>query len=87
MLGNFETAAAHFRERVRLSPETDLTRAMLASALGHLGRLDEARQVWRELMDINPAYSFAVHMNRLPFADPTDADKIAAGLAKASLPD
>jgi adenylate cyclase len=87
MLGNYETAAAHFRERVRQSPETDLTRAMLASALGHLGRVDEARQVWRELMDINPSYSFTVHMNRLPFVDPTDTDRIAAGLAKAGLPD
>ena len=86
MLGNYETAAAHFRERVRLSPETDLSRALLASALGHLGRVDEARQVWRELMDINPAYSFTAHMNRLPFVNPTEPDKIAAGLAKAGLP-
>ena len=87
MLGNYETAAAHFRERVRLSPETDLSRALLASALGHLGRVDEARRVWRELMDINPAYSFVAHMNRLPFVNPTDTDKITAGLAKAGLPD
>jgi adenylate cyclase len=87
MLGNYETAAAHFRERVRLSPETDLSRALLASALGHLGRVDEARRVWRELMNINPAYSFTTHMNRLPFVNPTETDKIAAGLAKAGLPD
>jgi adenylate cyclase len=87
MLGNFETAAAHFRERVRLSPETDFSRAMLASALGHLDRLNESRQVWRELKDVNPAYSFAVHMKRLPFVDPTATEKIAAGLAKAGLPD
>ena len=67
MLGNYETAAAHFRERVRLSPQTDLSRALLASALGHLGRVEEARQIWRELMNINPAYSFTAHMNRQPF--------------------
>jgi adenylate cyclase len=87
MLGNYETAAAHFQERIRQTPETDLTRALLASALGYLGRAEEARQVWHELKKINPGYSFAVHMNRLPFADPADPDKVAAGLAKAGLPD
>jgi len=86
MLGNYETAAAHFRERVRLSPQTDLSRALLASALGHLGRLEEARQIWRELMNINPAYSFTAHMNRQPFVNPAEPNKIAAGLAKAGLP-
>ncbi len=87
MIGNYETAAAHFRERVRLSPQTDLSRALLASALGHLGRVEEARQIWRELMNINPAYSFTAHMNRQPFVDSMESDKIAAGLAKAGLPD
>ncbi len=85
MLGNYETATAHFRERIRLSPETDLSRALLASALGHLERANEAHQVWRELMDINPAYSFKVHMDRLPFVDPTKVETIAAGLTKAGI--
>jgi adenylate cyclase len=87
MLGNYETAAAHFRERIRLTPQTDLSRALLASALGHLGRVEEARKTWRELMDVNPAYSFAAHMARQPFVNSTGSDKIAAGLAKAGLPD
>jgi adenylate cyclase len=87
MLGNYETAIAHFRERIRLTPETDFSRALLASALGHLSRVDEARQTWRELVKVNPAYSFVAHMNRLPFVNPTDTDKIAAGLARAGLPD
>ena len=42
-----------------LSPKTDLSRALLASALGHLGEIDEARRVWAELKKINPRYSFA----------------------------
>ena len=32
-----KTAATLFRERIRLSPKTDLSRAFLAVALGHLG--------------------------------------------------
>jgi adenylate cyclase len=85
MAGNYETAAAHFLERIRQTPETDFSRAMLASALGHLGRAEEARTVWAELMKINPAYSFSAHMSRLPFANPADTEKIAAGLRNVGL--
>ncbi len=87
MSGNYETAVAHFRERVLLVPETDLTRCFLASALGHLGEVEEARSVWHDLMRINPQYSVKVHMDRLPFRDPAGCQHIIAGLAKAGLPD
>ena len=87
LMGNDETAAAMFRERIRLAPETDFSRSMLAAALGHLGQADEARRVWAELMTVNPKYSFADHMRRMPFKDPAYAARIAEGLAKAGLPD
>lgn len=85
--GKYETAAAIFRERILLVPDTDLTRAYYASALGHLGHLDEARQVWRELKEINPRYSFSEHVGRLPFKVQADVDRIREGLTKAGLPD
>ena len=85
--GKYEEAAASFRERIRLSPETDLSRALLASALGHLGEIEEARRIWGELKQLNPRYSFAGHLARLPFSNPADADRIKDGLAKAGLPD
>ena len=44
--GKYETAVAIFKERIALTPNTDLSRAFLVSALGHLGRLKEARQIW-----------------------------------------
>jgi len=87
LLGKMEVAAALFRERILLVPETDLSRALYAATLGHLGRLDEARQVWREMMQINPKYSFRQHMSRLLFAREQDAALIAEGLAKAGLPE
>ena len=86
-MGNNETAAAMFKERILLVPETDVTRSALASALGHLGEVDEARRIWAELKKINPKYSFTEHMARLPFSDPAAVNKIAEGLAKAGLPD
>jgi adenylate cyclase len=85
--GNYEEAATSFRERIRLAPETDLSRALLVSALGHLGAIDEAKRVWAELKRVNPKYSFAGHLARLPFSNPADADRIKDGVAKAGLLD
>jgi adenylate cyclase len=82
--GRYQAAAASFRERIRLAPETDLSRGLLISALGHLGQIDDARRVWSELKKLNPNYSFAGHLSRLPFS-PADADRIKEGIAKAGL--
>jgi adenylate cyclase len=86
-LRKFESAAAQFRERILLVPETDFSRSFYASALGHLGRPEEARQVWRELMTINPRYDLEQHLTNLLFVRPEDSDLIREGLAKAGLPD
>ena len=83
--GRFEDAAGAFRERIRLKPDTDLSRALLVVALGHLGEAEEARRVWRELLAINPKYSFAEHFGRLPFRDPADAARLFEGLRKAGI--
>lgn len=85
LIGNFETAAAVLRQRIVLVPETDFSRAMLASALGHLGDVDEARRVWQELKTINPKYSFRDHLSRQPFASAADVERIADGLRKAEI--
>jgi adenylate cyclase len=83
--GDYETAAKMFRDRIAANPHTDLSRGLLASALGHLGKAEEARRVWQELKEINPRYSLPDHIDRLPFKDPTDAEKIAEGARKAGL--
>jgi adenylate cyclase len=84
--GKYEIAAALLRQRVLLVPGTDFTRAVLASALGHLGEIHEAHRVWRELKEINPKYSFSEHFARQPFKREEDVKRIAEGLAKAGLP-
>ena len=85
LAGKYETAVTLFRERIVLVPRTDFSRAPLASALGHLGEVDEARRIWRELMEINPKYSFSEHFGRLPFQRQEDVQRIVDGLAKAGL--
>ena len=84
--GKYATAAAYFRERIVLVPDSDFSRAFLASALGHIGEIEEARRVWRELLEINPEYSFDRHIGRWPFKNKADADRIREGIAKAGLP-
>ena len=87
MLGNYETAATIFKERILLFPQTDVSRGMLAAALGHLGRVDEARQVWDDMKKANPTFSFFEHLSRIPIRNPADVDRIASGPAKAGLQD
>ncbi len=82
---DYEKAATVFRNRISLNPGTDLSRAFLASALGHLDRLEEARQVWDELKTVNPNYSYNQHANRMPFRDPAEIEHFINGFSKASL--
>jgi adenylate cyclase len=81
----YEIAAAVLKQRIVLVPRTDFSRALLASALGHLGELEEACRVWGELKEINPNYAFADHVGRLPFRRKEDVERIADGLRKAGL--
>jgi TolB-like protein/Flp pilus assembly protein TadD len=83
--GRYETAAALFRERIALMPDTDWSRGYLASTLGHLGKLDEARQVWAELMAINPKYAMAERLNRAVI-QPSHIELVLEGARKAGLP-
>jgi adenylate cyclase len=85
-LGNFETAALVFQERILLVKNTDVGRAMLAATLGHLGDVTQARQVWRDLMKINPNYSIQRHLERMQFPGVPKNDRVSEGLAKAGLP-
>ncbi len=84
LLGNHETAAAMFRERIILAPDTDIGRAMLVATLGHLGELDEAQRIWGELMEINPKYSPVEHVGR-NFVDTEYARPIIEGFRKAGV--
>jgi adenylate cyclase len=85
LAGKYEAAAAMLRQRILQVPNTDFSRAVLAATLGHLGENEEARRVWAELMEINPKFSFSAYIGRQPMR-PEDAERVAAGLAKAGLP-
>ena len=59
---------------------------LLAACYGHLGRDEEARAAWADLLKVNPSFSLAQRARVLPYKDPGDFQRIVDGLAKAGLP-
>lgn len=84
--GRYETAAALFRSRIQLFPTTDMSRAYLCVALGHLGHREEARQIWSELMAITPNYSLSERLGWWHYEDPAFPARLLDGLRLAGLP-
>jgi len=85
-LGNYEAAVGQLRRRIARTPGTDSSRMMLAACYGHLGRVEEARAAWAELLKVNPDFSLEQRERVLPYKVPRDFARIAEGLAKAGLP-
>jgi adenylate cyclase len=84
-LERYDEAEASFKRRLIRMPRSDVTRAYLASLYGHTGRHEEARQLWRELMEINPKFSLE-HLRRvMPFKTPATLDRLIEGLRKAGI--
>ena len=80
-----QIAVSYFRDRIALVPETDVSRAYMASALGYLGRIGEAQAVWHELKEVNPDYSFDERIGKLPFRRREEVDILRNGLVLAGL--
>jgi adenylate cyclase len=85
-LGQYEIAAQLLRDRIARNPSTDSSRMLLAACYGHLGRLDDARATWAELLEVNPDFSLTQRERVLPYKKAADFEHIVEGLAKASLP-
>jgi adenylate cyclase len=85
-LGKYEPAVRQLLDRIARNPGTDSSRMLLASCYGHLGRVEDARAVWAELLNVNPEFSLEQRARVLPYKDAGDFQRIADGLAKAGLP-
>ena len=86
MLGEFETALALARscaQRTRLFAGS-LYRSLAAS---ELGLRDEADQAVATLLEINPQFTIARHMQMAPFSDQSSADRLVACMRRAGLPE
>jgi adenylate cyclase len=84
-LSRFEEAAEHAQRCVELQPRFYIARITLANALGHLGRVEQARAEIAHVLAMNPYVTEAVlHTEYLNIArDPQLADLHLAGLRSA----
>jgi len=85
MLGDYAAAESGLHKRISQSPSTDSSRVMLAATHGHQGRIDDARAVWAELMEIHPDFSFAERLKIWPYTNPEDPKRITDGLRAAGI--
>jgi TolB-like protein/class 3 adenylate cyclase/Tfp pilus assembly protein PilF len=86
LLGRHEDAIASLRERLARDPNSETSHALLASCYGHLGRLEEARAAWNEVMRLAPGFSIEHRRQILPFKDPAIFERRVDGLRKAGIP-
>ncbi|HSF93907.1 MAG TPA: tetratricopeptide repeat protein [Thermohalobaculum sp.] len=81
--GRFEEAA-EWSQRAAAQPNSVLwPQAVLTSALGHLGRVAEARQAARRFSAENPDKDILAMWDILPFRDPSNAALMAEGVRRA----
>lgn len=84
--GKYATAASLFRERIVLVPTTDMSRGFLTASLCQLGRYDEARTVWDELMRLNPKWSLTDRLRHGLAIPDADVSRLTDGLRRAGIP-
>jgi TolB-like protein/class 3 adenylate cyclase len=84
-LGQFEAAVETLKRRLERDPRSETGYALLASCYGHLGRIDECRSAWAEVMRIAPDFSVERRWGRLPFKSPAGYAHRVEGLRKAGI--
>ena len=82
---DYDRAVALLNQRIRLDPETDISRALLASCFGHLGLVPDAKIAWEKLREVNPDYSIEQKATILPYKNPADWNRVVDGLRKAGV--
>ena len=86
-LGNHEEAAELAQKTLRLRGSQWPSYARLASVLGHLGRIDDAKKALEELKDIQPQASISFMKENHPTIDANYMIHVLDGLRKAGLPE
>ncbi len=84
-LGRDEEAADWARQAAAHPNSQFWPTATLMSALGHLGRLEEARATYRNFRQENPETDLAALWQVLPFKDKAHNERLAEGVRKAGI--
>jgi adenylate cyclase len=85
-LGHYEEAVQALEARLAQQPHSDVSRVLLASCYGHLGRAEEARAAWAQALRANPDYAIEERRRMLPYKNPADFEPVVEGLRKAGIP-
>ncbi len=85
--GRLEEAVACYRESLKRETGYLAAYVNLASALGELGRRDEAREAARDVLRQEPDFSIKAYTSGLSYRDPSDLERFAEGLRQAGLPE
>jgi adenylate cyclase len=84
-LARYDEAVDLLLQRLARNATTDVSRALLAASYGHLGRLEEARAAWQEVLRVNPDFSLEYRRKVLPYKNPADFELMVDGLRKAGV--
>lgn len=87
LLGDHEKAVEFGRRAVELNPGFSSAHKLYLSALGHLGRTQEASKVRSRLLTLERAFTIADAVARSPLMLPRDLAYYADGLRRAGLPE
>ena len=85
-MGNYERAAEWGSRAIHEDRTWYYNHLAFVSALGHLGRLDEAQRACADLLTVKDDISVSSVRRRLPFMDASDMETMLDGLRKAELP-
>ena len=85
--GDYETAAQLGRRARNAHPGFSSTYKGLLAALGHLGLANEAAELRRELLVLEPQFSVQEAIIRSPLLRQEDRDRYAEGLRLAGIPE
>jgi tetratricopeptide (TPR) repeat protein len=84
-LGRYQDAVGTLRQRLARNPRSQTSYALLASCYGHLGRMEDARSAWSEVLKIEPGFSLERRRRILPYRNPETFEQRIEGLRKAGL--
>jgi adenylate cyclase len=85
-LGQIDEAVAALNRRIERNPNSETSYALLASCYGQLGRFEEARAAWAEVLRIAPNFSIERRRHILPFKNPEMFEYRIEGMRNAGLP-
>ena len=83
--GRYEEAVKWARKSVQRKVNWHVGHAALVASLAHLGRIEEAKNALADYVEAVPEAAIS-RVNRLPFKNQSDADRMAEGLRIAGLP-